>query len=131
MQIAYFEEFKGQKTLLFAGSKADVVALQTFFCSWSGAAEDLIEHLGKTIPINTVGLRKLVLHRTDENSRAEHYLNEIVWHISPEWQQRILGLLDGLCNSKGSSHQFLDSGGEVIQIICSKDEYPHRLQVNP
>lgn len=127
LQIGYFNEFKEQKTLLLAGSQVDIMTLQQFFRSWFGATIELVEYLGRATSIHVIGLAKLVLQREGEDSRAERCHNQVIWRISSEWQVRIVGLLEGLCKSENPSHQYLDSGGEGIQIICSKDEYPALL----
>lgn len=127
LRIGYFNEFKGQKTLLLAGSQVDIMTLQQFFRSWSGATANLIEYLGEAAAIYVGGITELVLQRAEQDSRAEYHRNQVIWHISSEWQERIIGLLSGLCESKHSSHQYLDSGCEDIQILCSKDEYPVSL----
>jgi hypothetical protein len=60
VQIAYHPNFKGQDTLLFAGSREDIEFFRAFFIAWNGDELDVIEYLQKRGEVKLFWCRRSV-----------------------------------------------------------------------
>lgn len=125
LKIGYYSMFKGQPTLLLSGSDPEILALRHVFAQWGRKTASLVAQLRACVVVSLEGIDDLALtvDLIGCASRIELTGNKLVWRISFSQCDRIVGLLDDLCADSRLGHQYLESGTDVIQILCSKDEY--------
>jgi hypothetical protein len=125
VQIRYHPNFKGDDTLLFAGSSDDIDLSRSFFLAWDGEDLDLIEYLQARCRTYACSVRALCLRRATKGDAFEWVRNSGTWLVSQVHQKQIVGLLDRLLEEKAAAHQYLEPDGAAVQIMVSKDEnYP-------
>ena len=122
MQFRYHPNFRGDDTLLFAGSRDDIDLLRSFFLAWNGEDLDLIEYLQARCRTYVFSVRALCLQRATKADAFEWARDNGTWLVSQAHQKQIIGLLDGLLEEKAAGHQYLGPGGAAVQIMVSKDE---------
>jgi hypothetical protein len=122
LEIAYLPNFKGQDTLLFAGSREDIEVLRAFFVEWSGDEVDLIEYLQNLGVVKLISVSKICLRRALRRDSFVWKKNDGFWLISEAFQHQITGLLDGLVEAQTSGHQYLEPAGAHVQIMVSINE---------
>lgn len=125
LQVRYHSNFKGGPTLLFAGSSGDLESLIAFFREWDGREVSLLERLKGSGETYVNGVRELLVLGTSDSAGRLAWTRDVGrWTVARSAIPRIVDLLEGLTQAKSPGHQYLDSGSDEIQIICSKDEYP-------
>ena len=125
LQVRYHPNFKGQDTLLFAGSQGDIDLLRSFFFGWNGDELDLIAYLQTRSKVNLFSISALCLLRGTKRDSFVWSRDRGTWLISKAYQQQIIDLLDGLLAAHTKGHQYLEPGSARVQVMVSKDEdYP-------
>ena len=125
LQIRYHPNFKGQDTLLFAGSRDDIDLLRSFFFGWNGDELDLIKYLQLRGKVYLFSVSTLCLRRDTKRDSFVWNRERGTWLISQAHQEQIIDLLDGLLAARTKGHQYLEPGEATVQIMASKDEdYP-------
>jgi hypothetical protein len=126
LQIRYHQNFKGNDTLLFAGSAADLKRLHTFFQEWSGEEVDLIERLQAKEKLYLHSVKAIHLKTTTKYCGLNWNVDTGTWIISVPYLETMIGELEGLLETSVPGHQYFDYPGLTgnIQIMVAKDEYP-------
>jgi hypothetical protein len=125
LQIRYHPNFKGQETLLFAGSWGDIDLLRSFFLGWNGEEPDLIEYLQARGKVDLFSVSTLCLRRDTKQDSFVWNRDKGTWLISEAYQKQIVDLLEGLMFAQMKGHQYLEPGSARVQVMVSKDEdYP-------
>ena len=63
LQVAYCPNFKGQDTLLLAGSREDIEFFRSVFVEWNGEELDLIDSLQKRGKVQLFSVATICLRR--------------------------------------------------------------------
>jgi hypothetical protein len=134
LHISYYAMFKGAPTILIGGSEREIRALRCVLAEWRGQSLSIFASLRPHVSLLVDELVDFVLEvardrATQSRAALEH--GKVVWSLSVLEQDRIIGLLDGLCVSRKAGHQYLDNGAGSIQVLCSKGEYPSNLSSGP
>ncbi len=90
LQVRYHPNFKGQDTLLFAGSQDDIDLLRSFFFGWNGDELDLIAYLETRSKVNLFSISALCLRRDTKRDSFVWSRDRGTWLISEAYQQQIM-----------------------------------------
>jgi hypothetical protein len=126
LHISYYDMFKWAPTLLVSGSKLEIASLRDVLAEWHGETISLAGILRLRTTLHMQGITDLILESAPSErmeSSAVLERDKAVWRLSTFDQDRIVGLLEGLCRGKDTGHQYLESNTSPIQILCSTGEY--------
>jgi hypothetical protein len=99
---------------------------------WRGEKLEFIGAMKRDHEIYIHGLKKLLLEVDEKIVASISGIDgsELFLLLTKRDKDRIVGLIDGLGNSAGPGHQYLNTKGQAIEIMLSKDEYPLPDNVN-